>query len=177
MASQSKNKFSLAAADLTDALKQQFVAALRKGVADGFETVVHATKQDSSNAAVHWMIGTEEHSRASSRTLGKPTDLRATRKHGPKHPWVGRRGEKRGMTGAGIRIADQVVAREVRLIVDRWLAGHTPDTSIYYYNALMSIDRYAAHAELKEAAQAGIERAIASFEREVREGRTRQRPL
>lgn len=161
------NKFSIAAADVNSTIKRVYVAALRQGLADGFEEVVHTTKQDSSNTVVHWMLGATDGSNAAGRVMAKPTDLRATKHGGSKHPWVGRRGEHRDGTGVAIATADQVHAREVKIAIDKYAKGNMPATDFYFYNVFLQYPKHSAHAHLEAAGAAGLRRAVASFEREI----------
>lgn len=161
-------KFSQQAEKLNASIRGVFQNALATAIAEGFEETVHSTRQDSSNAVVHWMVGAYDGSNASRRTLGAPTDLRAT-KTGIKHPWVGRRGEHRSDAEMGVAIAtaDKVLAREVKIAIDRYVYRNPATTKFYVFNAFLDIPKYARNARLKQAAEAGLARAKAVFDREV----------
>ena len=187
------NKFSIAAADVNSTIKRVYVAALRQGLADGFEEVVHTTKQDSSNAVVHWMLGATDGSNSANRALAAPTDLRgfmgartrtlsngkisyggARIRRAPKHPWVGYRYDERSakQPGVAIAVADKVLAREAKLAIDKYARGQLPATDFYFYNVFLDESgqdkgHIAENARLKEAGEAGLRRAVASFEREI----------
>lgn len=165
-------KFELMAADINNTIKRVYVGALRQGLADGFEEVVHSTKQDSSNTVVHWMLGATDGSNAAGRAMAKPTDLRPH-----KHPWVGARGDRRSGTGEAIATADQVLAREVKIAIDRYARGQVPATNFYFYNVFLQYPNQSGRAGLEEAGQAGLKRAVASFERAISNGQERVRPL
>lgn len=163
------NKFAAEAARVKGLLTRKFNSSLRKALAEGFEETVHSTVQDSSNAVVHWMLGAYDGSNASRRVMGKPTFLRGEGKRPPKHPWVGWRGEMRSTLEPGVAIAtaDQVAAREVKAAVDKYVRGNAPATQFYVFNSFLKIGKYAANAGLVEAAEAGLKRAKAVFEREM----------
>lgn len=170
-------KFSIAAADVNNTIKRVYVAALRQGLADGFEEVVHTTRQDSSNSVVHWMLGATDGSNAAGRAMAKPTDLR-----GGKHPWVGpRMGPGRGRSdaspGVAIAVADQVLAREVKIAIDKYARGQVPATDFYFFNVFLQYPNQSTRAHLEEAGQAGLRRAVASFEHAISSGNERVRPL
>lgn len=171
------NKFELMAADVNNTIKRVYVGALRQGLADGFEEVVHSTKQDSSNTVVHWMMGATDGSNAKARKLASDKDLRGTKTTPSEHPWVGRRGEHRQGTGVAIATADQVLAREVKIAIDRYARGQIPATDFYFYNVYLQYPNQSGRAKLEEAGQAGLRRAVASFERAIANGQERVRPL
>lgn len=160
-------KFSIAAEDLNSTIKYMFVGAIRRGVTEGFDVAVRFTRQDSSNAATHWLIGVQGKSNAASRVLGKPSDLRATKSGGVKHPLVGYRGEHRTDSGASAAISDAIVEREVNTIINVYAKGISPETGFYYFNALGESGEYAENADINFAGEQALAAAVAVFEREM----------
>lgn len=156
-----------------------FVGSIREGLTQGLKTAVEATKQDSSNAAVHWMVGVTGRSTASSRMLGKKEnlDLRETKGRGKLHPLIGFRGEGRDNTGTAVEVNRSVLDREIRTIINKYAAGQKPETKFYFYNRVGEDSEYADSARIAKAGAEGVARTAEIFQREINLGNTRRYKL
>lgn len=160
------------AADLNRSIELMLVGSIREGIKMGFAETLRLTKQDSSNAAVHWMVSVTGKSYPSSRVRGTFRDLRETNSGGSIHPLVGRRGENRGTGAMAQEVVNQILDSEFTNIIAKYAAGQLPDTGFYFYTAVEG--DYAENAEIVSAGKAGIKLAVVEFERLVREGKTRR---
>ena len=183
-----KGKFSKQADDLNDKLATLLNRAVKRAVVAGINAAAAATVHDSSNAAVHWMVGVAQgrSGRPASRSLGKLKDLRGTlgrRKKGALK--VGRRPVLpvgyRGDEGVNKDLAVKFVTlRERSEVIDKLVVGRNPPTKFYFYHALAEgragtltaeeADRYRKSAEIDAAGNAAVAAAIRAAEAAVTAG-------
>lgn len=163
-----------------------FVGAIREGLSQGFKEAVNSTVQDSSNAAVHWMVGVTGRSESSGRKLGKKEniDLRNTKERGQLHPLIGFRGDNRDGTSVALAVQKDVLDREIRTIINKYAAGQKPETKFYLYNTIGgstvsegNSPSYAESANIQQAGEAGVTRIREVFSREIQLGNVRRNRL
>lgn len=163
-----QNRFSLYADAKGELILDSVVASIRTGLAEGFKTTLKLTTHDSSNAAVHWLIGVKGKTRPGSRRpYGQYQDLR-----GKGDPLVGVKGD------AGKYKADaveKILDKEIREVIAKHAAGNKPSTNFYFQNSVGNIDGYRENANIVEAGNAGIAQAVAVFEREIASGKVLKR--
>lgn len=171
----SKSKFALAAADLNDSLTQMFVGALREGITAGFEEALRLTVHDSSNTAVHWKVGVKGVSNPSSRANGTFSQLRGTHRSDPKHSLVGYKYDQRSVNDEGTanEVNKSILSKEITEVIAKYAAGNKPEIQFYYFNP-NTTRGYSQNANVEEAGEAGVLRAIAHFDREVKLGNVRR---
>lgn len=171
------NKWQLKTHRFGESIKKQYVENIRTAVNQGITEAVRMTYQDSSNAAVHWMVGVD-HSKTSMRAdtgnpIGAGTDMRGTKTAPPKHPIVGYREDEGSNAANAIRY---VPGREFVNVIGKYIVGAKPRIDVYLYNALANdkYGNYQLYANLPEAGRAGIQRMINMFKAQTR---TRKRSL
>ena len=145
--------------------------AIRRALMAGLTMAVQRTHHDSSNAAAHWLIAAKGKSRPQSRTWGKLRDLRGTSTR-PATPPVGRR---RSYGIQEIAATKFVRDRELREVVDRFVAGRSPETIFYFYNAIEPNSDYGQNADLGSAASAAVEEVQRQFMAAIEAGQVRKR--
>lgn len=148
-----------------------FNRAIRQALLAGLTMAVSTTKQDSSNAAVHWMIAAEGRSRPASRKFGRLRDLResATR---PANPPVGKRGDMGKNAAMTLRF---VRDKELREVVEKLVAGRDPSTVFYFFNALDPNWRYGENANIDGAAKSAVQEVKRIFENRMAAGQVRKK--
>lgn len=161
---------------LTDTMAMDISAlfnrAIRQALIAGVAMAVARTKQDSSNAAAHWMLAskTGKTARPESRRFGKLRDLRGNKSRPGIHP-VGRRGDNRANSGTVLKYVRE---KELREVVDRLVTGRDPETVFYLFNAVGNVERYAANAEIAAAGEAAMQEIKRIFEMRVAAGNVRK---
>lgn len=188
-----KGKFREQADDMNFSLSMLQNSAIKKAMAAGVRAAVitdtggPSTVQDSSNAAVHWVVVPDKGTpRAPWKTM---RDLRARLGRGkkrkgkrpPKVAVVGHRGSNHG-NGRGTdaralaAVAKYLAARERREVLDRVVVGRLdPVRKFYFYNAIESgvfgkkgedgaYDDYAENANLEAAGNAAVAAALKAAE-------------
>lgn len=162
---------------LTDTMAMDISAlfnrAIRQALIAGVAMAVARTKQDSSNAAAHWMLAskTGKTARPESRRFGKLRDLRGNKSRAGVHP-VGRRGDGGVNSGTVIKYVRE---KELREVVDRLITGRDPETVFYLFNAVGAVNRYSANAEIAAAGEAAMQEIKRIFEMRVAAGNVRKR--
>lgn len=169
MLAKSPRKFSNYTDQLADEITQLYVGSIRKGIEEGFKSAVENTVQDSSNAAVHWMIGVQGKGSTHGRKFGQLGDFR-----GGRDPLVGERGDNRDSTSLAASVVGSIVEREVKTVLNTYVKGQRPELNFYFYNAVASNPKYDFNAMVTEAGKQGVKDAQAYFEREVKLGNTRR---
>ena len=152
-------------------LKELFNRAIRQALIAGLEAAVKGTKQDSSNAAAHWLLASSKSSRPSSRKFGKLRDLRGTKLKAPTKP-VGYKGDAGKNASNTLKF---VRDKEIKEVVDKLVSGRDPDTMFYLYNAIVDGTAYGTNANIDEAAQQGLAAIKRIFENRVAAGNVRKR--
>lgn len=148
-----------------------FNRAIRQALLAGLVMAVQNTKQDSSNAAAHWMIAAEGRSRPTTRRFGRLRDLResATR---PATPPVGRRGDG----GRNAAMTQRFVRdKELREVIEKMVAGRDPAKIFYFFNALDPTWRYGENANIDGAAKSAVEEVKRIFENRMAAGQVRKK--
>ena len=162
------NKWELWAEDTKGSIRRMFVGAVRDAIADGFFVTLTTTYHDSSNAALHWMIGAGRSS-PSARKLGKVKDYR-----GGGDSLVGHRGDMRSYRSAEDTPSRAILRREVKTVVSKYLVGQRFPLQITFYNDAASIPNYEVNANLFLAGTRGLERVVQKFEQRISEGNVRK---
>lgn len=164
-------------------LEQLFNRSIRSAMRASLEAAAKATQQDSSNAVVHWIIGTEGQER---KGLGEFRNLRDLRgrygtgkrlkgKRSPRLAVVGYRGDKRGK---GFAPPVRFVTDRARDLLSAKVGGRSRIDRFFLYNAtaLKSGDAgYAENANIEEAGAAGLEMAHQAMSRNMIAGNIRKR--
>lgn len=152
-------------------LKELFNRSIRQALIAGITAAITATKQDSSNAAAHWMLASAKSSRPGSRKFGKLRDLRGTKLTAPTHPV--------GYKGDGGKNASEVLKfvrdKEIREVVDKLVSGRDPDTVFYLFNAIQEGTVYGTHANIDAAGQEGLNAIKRIFDKRIEAGNVRKR--
>lgn len=164
-------KFSSMAGQVNLDLAALFSRAIRRALLAGLVIAVQTTVHDSSNAAAHWLIAARGRSRPGSRTWGRLRDLRGTAKKAATSP-VGRRrdhGKNAALTQRFVR------DRELREVVEKLVAGRSPETVFYFYNAIEPDSLYGNNANIQQAAQAAREEVNRQFENAMAAGQVRKK--
>jgi len=157
---------------MSDSLSQLFVRSIKTAMIRGLDVAVEETKQDSSNAAAHWMIaGTDSStSRPWSRKLGKIQDMRGTSTRAPLYP-VGYRRDQRGSSPETVKFVHQ---RELAEVLNKLVAGRSPEFKFYFYNAVGDNPEYAGNANLEAAGTAAAARVVEEANKLITAGNTRK---
>lgn len=164
-------KFSDQTASLSLDLGAMFSRAIRRALLAGLVMAVQTTKHDSSNAAAHWLIAAKGKSRPGARTWGKLRDLRGTGTR-PATPPVGKRRD----AGKNAALTQRFVRdRELREVVEKLVAGRTPETVFYFYNAVEPGTDYGQNAEIEAAASSAVQEVQRQFENAVAAGQVRKK--
>lgn len=164
-------KFSDQTTSLSLDLGTLFSRAIRRALLAGLVMAVHTTKHDSSNAAAHWLISAKGRSRPGARSWGKLRDLRGTSTR-PATPPVGKR---RSYGAQQIATEKFVRDRELREVVDKLVAGRSPETVFFFYNAIEPSSDYGQNAEIGAAASAAVEEVQRQFMNAIQSGQVRKR--
>lgn len=156
-------------------LGQLFNRAIRAALIKGLEVAVSQTFQDSSNAAAHWTIKAKGKARTGGRAWQKLRDLRQT-KGRKRTPPVGRR------RALGIHREEAVTVvrgRELRDVIDKFVAGRKPAVDFSFYIPIDENSNYAKNLKgtLNTAGQAAVDRALDVLNRRIEAGMTRKRRL
>lgn len=157
---------------VSDYLSQVFSRSIRAALIKGLEAATRATYQDSSQAAAHWMLAGSK-SRPVARKLGKLTYLRGSPNKAPIAP-VGYRGDRGAHAEATVKF---VSVRELKAVVEKLVAGRSPEFRFYLYNAVGDVERYSANAHIDAAGEEGVRVIIAEAERQIQRENTRKIPL
>lgn len=151
-------------------LSALFNRSIRQALLAGLVVAVQTTKHDSSNAAAHWLIAAKGASRPAGRKWGKLRDLRGTGSE-PGTPPVGKRRDK----GKNAKLAERFVRdRELREVIEKLVAGRTPETVFYFYNAIETGSDYEARANIAEAGMAATQEVARKFENAITSGNVRK---
>lgn len=164
-------KFARMAQQVSLDLSALFSRAIRQALLAGLVMAVQNTKQDSSNAAAHWLIAAEGRSRPTTRRFGKLRDLRETSTK-PATPPVGRRGDK----GKNAALTQRFVRdKELREVIERLVSGRDPAKVFYFFNALDPTWRYGQNANIEGAAQSAVQEVQRIFENRMAAGQVRKK--
>jgi hypothetical protein len=164
-------KFSDQAGRVGTDLGALFSRSIRQALLAGLLLAVQNTKHDSSNAAVHWLIAAKGKSRPASRRFGKLRDLRATSTR-PGTPPVGRRRD----AGKNAALAQRFVRdRELKEVVEKLVAGRSPETIFYFFNAIDPESQYGENANIEEAGQMAVQETRRIFDNRVAAGQVRKK--
>ncbi len=168
-------KFTKEAAKLDEYLRNLFNRSITAGLLRGLDTAVAETKQDSSQAATHWMLAGADgrSSRPWQRKLGKLTYLRGTKTRAPIAP-VGYRGDGGKHAAEVLKFVHQ---RELSEVIKQLVAGRRPEFRFYLYNAVGDVDAYAIRARIDEAGNRGIDAIVDYAEKQFNAANTRKIPL
>lgn len=167
--------FTKEMAKLDEYLRSMFNRSIRAGLLRGLDTAVAETKQDSSQAAAHWMLAGADGrtSRPWQRKLGKLQYLRGTSVRAPIAP-VGYRGDGGSNADAVLKFVHQ---RELNEVIKQLVAGRRPEFKFYLYNAVGDVDAYAIRARIDDAGNAGIQAVVDYAEAQFNAMNTRKIPL
>lgn len=151
-------------------LNALFSRSIRRALLAGLVIAVQTTKHDSSNAAAHWLLAAKGKSRPGSRTWGKLRDLRGTSKREAIAPVGSRRdgGKNAALTERFVR------GRELREVIEKLVAGRTPETTFYFYNAVPVDSEYEHNAEITEAGMAAVQEVARQFTNAITTGNVRK---
>ncbi|QBJ04565.1 hypothetical protein HOV23_gp009 [Pseudomonas phage Lana] len=152
-------------------ISAMFSRAIRRALIGGLVVAVQTTKHDSSNAAAHWLIAAKGKSRPGSRVWGKLRDLRGTSSR-PATPPVGKR---RSYGANEIATVKFVREREMREVVEKLVAGRSPETIFYFYNAIATGTDYEHNAEIEAAGMAATQEVARQFNNAIQSGQVRKR--
>lgn len=148
-----------------------FSRSIRRALLAGLVIAVQMTKHDSSNAAAHWLIAARGRSRPAGRTWGRLRDLRGTATKASTNP-VGKRRDH----GKNAALAQRFVRdRELREVVEKLVAGRSPETVFYFYNAIEPDSDYGQNANIQEAADAARQEVTRQFENAMAAGQVRKK--
>lgn len=168
-------KFSKAATKFETDLGALFNRAIRQALLAGLAMAISNTKQDSSNAAAHWTIKAKGRTRSSGRAWTKLRDLRetSTRKRTPP---VGRRRDGGSNAAATLAFVRQ---REMREVIDKFVAGRQPATVFSFFNPVDEGSEYGQNLDgsLSEAGKAAVEEVYRILQNRIASGQTRKRRL
>lgn len=170
-------------------LDSLFNRSIKAAMTAGIVAAVKETKHDSSNAAVHWLVGVEGAKRSSMGPFNRLRDLRgrlgrlrASRgkagglKRGgaraPKIPQVGYRGDKGRHSGAALSL---VRSRAKEEVLERIVRGRNAPGEFFFFNAAGLREDYSDNANLEMAGMAAVNAAIAVATRYVTAGMVRKR--
>lgn len=162
--------------------------SMRAAILTGLVTAVRSTTHDSSNAAAHWMVASDDgrKSRPWQRKTGKINDFRGTKgargEEGARAPTapVGYRrdgGKNRGRTVTFVR------ERELREVISKIISGRKPDGRFYFYHPLAAqdssevvedLEKYKEAAGIEDAGNSAVEAASQAFARHFAAGNVRK---
>lgn len=170
-------KFEGQANRISDYISQLFSRSMRAAILEGLEVAVKTTKQDSSNAAAHWLIGARG-TKPGNRRLGKVKDMRGTLgirgpRRSPIYP-VGYQGDEGANEGSTLKF---VRDREMKDVLDKMISGRSPEFRFYLYNAVGGTSNYNDNANIQDAGEAGVAAVVASAERRIDAGNKRKATL
>lgn len=163
-------KFKTMTDNFSIELNALFSRSIRRALLAGLIMAVQRTKHDSSNAAAHWLIAAKGKSRPAGRTWGKLRDLRGTSKKSATAP-VGKRrdgGKNAALTQRFVR------DRELREVVEKLVAGRTPETVFYFYNAVPVDSEYERNANIADAGMSAVQEVARQFTNAVEAGNVRK---
>jgi len=148
-----------------------FNRSIRQALLAGLVMAVQTTKQDSSNAAAHWMIAAEGRSRPTTRRFGRLRDLRETASK-PATPPVGKRGDG----GRNAAMTQRFVRdKELRDVIEKMVSGRDPAKVFYFFNALDPNWQYGENANIAAAGKSAVEEVRRIFENRMAAGQVRKR--
>lgn len=163
-------KFRTMTDNFTLELNAMYSRAIRQALLAGLVMAVQRTKQDSSNAAAHWLIAVKGKSRPGGRTWGKLRDLRGTANKASVAP-VGKRRDG----GKNAALAQRFVRdRELREVVEKLVAGRSPETAFYFYNAVPAGSAYEDDAQIAEAGLAAVQEVARRLTNAITTGNIRK---
>lgn len=167
--------FSKEAAKFEVDLGALFNRAIRQALVAGLATAVRETKQDSSNAAAHWTIKVKGASRTAGRAWTRLRDMRHTKDRKRTAP-VGKRRD------LGIHRTEAVTVvrdRELKDVIDKFVAGRKPSTLFSFFNPIDLESDYGKNLEgsLTTAGNAAVEEVQRIFQNRMAAGQTRKRRL
>lgn len=166
-------KFTKATNQFNIDLGALFNRAIRMALMAGLAMAVRGTKHDSSNAAVHWLLAARGRSRPAARKYGQLRDLRETSVRPAVFP-VGRRRD----AGKNAKLAERFVReRELRDVIEKMVAGRTPESIFYFYNAVEGDPEYADNASIEAAGAMAINETIRVMQLRIAAGQARKRAL
>lgn len=163
-------KFRVMADNFALELEALFSRSIRRALLAGLVVAVQTTKHDSSNAAAHWLIAAKGKSQPTRRTWGKLRDLRGTSKRTAIAP-VGKRrdgGKNAALTQRFVR------GRELREVIEKMVAGRTPETVFYFYNAVPAGSEYEHNANITDAGMAAVQEVVRQFDNAMQTGNVRK---
>lgn len=164
-------KFAKMADGVNLDLAALFSRSIRRALLAGLVIAVQTTVHDSSNAAAHWLLAARGKSRPGARTWGKLRDLRGTSKKAATIP-VGKRRD----SGKNAALTQRFVRdRELREVVEKLVAGRSPETVFYFYNAVEPDSEYGRNANIQQAAAAAREEVSRQFENAMAAGQVRKK--
>lgn len=164
-------KFAKMADGVNLDLAALFSRSIRRALLAGLVIAVQTTVHDSSNAAAHWLLAARGKSRPGARTWGKLRDLRGTSKKAATTP-VGKRRD----SGKNAALTQRFVRdRELREVVEKLVAGRSPETVFYFYNAVEPDSEYGRNANIQQAAAAAREEVSRQFENAMAAGQVRKK--
>lgn len=164
-------KFSALADQVNVDVSALFNRSIRMALLAGLAMAVGVTKHDSSNAAVHWLLAAKARSRPASRRYGKLRDLRGTAGRPGVAP-VGKRRDGGAHEQAALKF---VRDRELREVVDKMVAGRSPETIFYFYNAIDPETQYGENANIGAAGAAAVQEVLRIFQNRVAAGQVRKK--
>lgn len=163
-------KFKTMTDNFTLELNALFSRSIRRALLAGLIIAVQTTKHDSSNAAAHWLIAAKGKSRPAGRTWGKLRDLRGTSKKSATAP-VGKRRD----AGKNAALTQRFVRdRELREVIEKMVAGRTPETVFYFYNAVPVDSEYERNANITDAGMSAVQEVARQFTNAIETGNVRK---
>lgn len=168
-------KFSKQAAKFEVDLGALFNRAIRQALLAGLAMAISNTKQDSSNAAAHWTIKAKGQARSSGRAWTKLRDLRQTNSR-KKTPPVGHRRDGGINASAALSIVRE---RELKDVIDKFVAGRKPSTVFSFFNPIEEGSEYGKNLDgtLSAAGNAAVEEVHRIFQNRIAAGQARKRRL
>lgn len=168
-----------------------FNRSIRAALVAGLVTAIRTTRHDSSNAAVHWMVASDNgnRSRPWARKTGKINDFRGTKggrgEEGPRAPVapVGYRRDNGKNFTATLRFVRE---RELKEVINRLVQGRHPEGRFYFYHPLAEgmqsedsgiddLDLYQERAKIQEAGESAVAAVGQVFQRNILAGNVRKR--
>jgi hypothetical protein len=118
-------------------LERAYISSLRAALREAMRVAVMMTKQDSGNAAAHWLY-VDSNGNRFDHELMQPTDMRITGAATGASGMVGRRREERSNNKLEKRTAYHKVALETSKYISQLRESNLPD-SIYLYNSVQEL--------------------------------------